>query len=122
MCVDKCPTGIATTGSPKLGAATGCTNTESVPDCKNANAHNTYQVLKYCLPDVTEMNEETAKKWNNAWNLFLDTASGSNVQDVITASKSVWISCLMAPIYAFIFIAIMSAIAEYIAWFCVFIV
>ena len=76
VCVDKCPSGV--TEGTKLSAYTECTPTAAVPDCANAVAHNTVEVLTYCLPDVTEMSDNTAVKWEAAWENFLDTAAGSS--------------------------------------------
>lgn len=41
------------------------------------------------------------------------------MNDLYLASTAIWASIAMAPIYCFIFIAIMSAFAETIAWLCV---
>jgi len=41
------------------------------------------------------------------------------VNDLYLASNAIWVSIAMAPIYSFVFIAIMSAFAEIIAWICV---
>lgn len=41
------------------------------------------------------------------------------MSDLYLASTAIWVSIAMAPIYCFIFIAIMSAFAETIAWLCV---
>jgi hypothetical protein len=41
------------------------------------------------------------------------------VNDLYLASNAIWASIALAPIYCFLFIAIMSAFAEAIAWICV---
>ena len=115
VCVDKCPSAA----DAPIG---GCENTAGVPDCTAVKVRKTFKVLTYCVPDFTDgtsWTPEVKKKWMTVWDTFLATSAGSSVNDLYLASNAIWASIALAPIYCFIFIAIMSAFAEYIAWVCV---
>lgn len=114
VCVDSCP-------KSETETLASCQATNLV-DCKNVRVYKTYTFFKYCVPDFLNDKALTKKQkeaWNAAWDGFLNSSAGSSVNDIISAKSAVWASIFMAPIYCFIFIAIMSAWAEIISWFCV---
>lgn len=80
--------------------------------------------MNYCIPDVTVKAEAIFTKkardnWNFLWEQFKTSNSGSMVYDLYLSSRAIYASIALAPIWCFIFIAIMSAFAETIAWICV---
>lgn len=53
------------------------------------------------------------------WEEFTASSAGGMINDLWLSSNAIWVSVALAPIWSFIFIAIMSAFAETIAWCCV---
>lgn len=81
-------------------------------------------VLTYCVPDFLAAGGQifkpgNDKKWAMLWEEFKNGTAGNAIYDLYLASTAIWASVALAPIYCFIFIGIMSAFAEIIAWCCV---
>jgi len=78
--------------------------------------------LNYCIPDFTDgtsWTPEVKANWRRAWEEFTNSTAGSSIKDLYLASTAIWISIGLAPVYCMLFIGIMSAFAEVIAWICV---
>jgi len=111
ICVEECPT--ATTD--KLD----CQNTEAVPDCTQVNVYKSSLVGVYCIPDVATLPADTKAGWEAAYKAFMNSSAGSYVNDLYLSSTAIFASLGMALVYCFLFMAIMSAFAEYISWICI---
>jgi len=73
--------------------------------------------MNWCLPDPTADSDLVFKttskaQWDQTWAKFKDSSAGSYVFDLYKSSRAIYISMGLAPIWCFIFIAIMSAFAE----------
>jgi len=87
-------------------------------DCSKAiKVRPTIKLGNYCLPDFTHapadiLTPENKAKWDLLWDQFKSSSAGSYVYDLWLSSTAIWVSIGMAPIYCFVFIAVMSAFAE----------
>jgi len=112
ICVEKCPEESTDT--------LNCLNTEHVSKCEtDVHVYKSFTLVNYCIPDVATLPPDVKANWETAYKQFLDSAAGSYVNDLFLTSTAIWISIAMAPVYCFLFVAIMSAFAEYIAWLCI---
>jgi len=80
-------------------------------------------MMNICIPDVRNagkfFNPKTVEKWNSIWEEFKSSSAGGMTNDLYLSSRAIYASIALAPLWCFIFIAIMSAFAETIAWICV---
>jgi hypothetical protein len=81
------------------------------------------EMMNFCVPDFMHADKfftkENKEKWELVWKEFKGSSAGSMANDLYLSSRAIWASIALAPIWCFIFIAIMSAFAETIAWVCV---
>jgi len=110
ICIEKCP---------KKGDTLKYMPTTNVPTFEKAD-YDTISLLDYCFPSSKEELPEAFKVgWTNAKKAFFENPVGVYFNDIIIAKKAVYISLATSIIYSFIFIYLMSAFAEYIAWICI---
>jgi hypothetical protein len=117
ICVNECP---SSTKDKLL-----CEDTKDVVDCddpKKVHVYDSFQLLNFCIPNVSTLRPETKATWEKAYKAFIGTSAGSHLNDIFLSSTGIWISLALAPVYCFVFVAIMSAFAETIAWLCVILV
>jgi hypothetical protein len=134
VCVDKCPTlvsgGDGTTAPVYEPTTIPCDSKYQVKCNANEQKAGSFKVrptirlLTYCVPDFSHapkniFTPENLKTWNLLWDEFKNSSAGSYIYDLYLSSRAIWSCVALAPIWCFIFIAIMSAFAETIAWICV---
>ena len=126
VCVDKCPTlvsennGKAVYDPPQIDYKKGDYKYVS----GSIHMRPTFTVMYYCVPDFTAGSKKIFKdvnqdNWGKMWDEFKNSSAGSGVYDLYLSSRAIYTCVFLAPVWAFIFIAIMSAFAEVIAWVCV---
>jgi hypothetical protein len=76
-----------------------------------------YSVMKVCIPssppDTVVAAIDAAKK------AVLDSAAGAYVEDTQRASRSIYLSLVLAVVYSIVFIYVLSIFGETIAWICI---
>lgn len=109
VCVDKCP---------KKGDKMKMSATKEVQGTEREAQYNTKEVIGYCFP-TGDLPEEFKAGWKAAKDAFLQNPIGSYFNDLYLSSNAIFISFGMSVVYSFVFIYLMSAFAEPIAWICV---
>lgn len=110
VCVKKCP---------KKDEALEFKATAKVKGAVKA-MYPTKNVLNYCFPSSTkELPPKFKEGWVQAKQAFLQNPVGTYFNDLYLSSRAIYISFGMSVVYSFIFIYLMSAFAETIAWVCV---
>lgn len=114
VCVDACPTAET--------IAINCIPTSEVTDCADiTDFYLTKSVFDYCLPpSFDELPAETKETWLMVKASFLSSGIGQYFNDLGVAWTAIRISLVMGCVYCFVYIYLMSAFAETIAWICVF--
>ena len=73
--------------------------------------------MQVCIPssppDLVVVAIDAAKK------AVLDSAAGAYVEDMQRASRSIYLSLVMAVVYSIVFIYVLSIFGETIAWICI---
>jgi hypothetical protein len=73
--------------------------------------------MKVCIPssppDTVVAAIDAAKK------AVLDSAAGAYVEDMQRASRSIYLSLVLAVVYSIVFIYVLSIFGETIAWICI---
>jgi hypothetical protein len=128
VCVDECPKLVSYDKATKVAVY----NPEQVPcvaskyvNCDQPlHMRPTIKIMNWCLPDPTADSDlvfkNTSKaQWDATWAQFKDSSAGSYIYDLYLSSTAIYTCMGLAPVWCFIFIAIMSAFAEQIAWFCI---
>lgn len=111
VCTDKCPKKGDTIKYYKKGSAAASSLVAK---------YDTKAVLNYCFPASAGALSDNAKAiWLQAKAEFLNNPVGKYFNDLYLSSTSIYISFFMSVIYSFVFIYLMSAFAETIAWICV---
>jgi len=77
----------------------------------------THNVLNYCLP--ISGSEDLNKRLDAIKRVLQENPVAANFNDMYLSSRAMFISCGMSVVYSFVFIYLMSAFAETIAWICV---
>ena len=118
VCVDECPTSSTTNVPCTPGKWVTCSESEPL------TVRPTIKLMNWCIPDFTHdadnlFTPENKARWEALWEEFKNGPAGSSAYDLYLSSRAIYVSIAMAPIYCFIFIAVMSAFAETIAWLCV---
>ena len=112
ICVKKCPM--------KADSKLECAKESDSPLCKenkDGKIYNTRGVLNYCFPRSTDDLPASFKAgWKMALNSFKDSKGGAYFNDLYLSSRAIYASIGMSVIYSFVFIFVMSAFAEIIAW------
>jgi hypothetical protein len=114
VCVKKCPMMDNT--------PIECKTTSKVTDCNDASItrYNTKKVIGYCFPASKKaLPKEMHDGWDAALQAFMTNPIGKYFNDLYLSSRAIYWSCAMGMVYCFIFIYIMSAYAETIAWICI---
>jgi hypothetical protein len=114
ICVKKCPMNDTT--------PIECKTTSKVSKCNDPSLqrYNTKQVIGYCFPASTKALPSSMRLgWAQAKASFLANPVGKYFNDMYLSSRAIYWSCGMGLIYCLIYIKIMSAFAEPIAWICV---
>jgi len=96
--------------------------TSYVTDCNAADLprYNTKQVIGYCFPaSKRALPDEMKAGWNAALAAFMQNPIGKYFNDLYLSSRAIYWSMAMGMVYSFIYIYVMSAFAECIAWVCV---
>ena len=110
MCVKECP--------KVAGDAIDCFPTSKVAECKvTGDPYNSKQVVNICFP--TEAPDSIKAGFKQMKAVFENSSAGKYVNDLYLSSTSCYISIGMSVIYCLLYIFLMSAFAEPIAWFCV---
>jgi len=81
--------------------------------------YKSFRLGTYCIPDVETLPPATKAGWEAAYKAFMNSSAGSYVNDLYLSSTAIFASLGMALVYCFLFMAIMSAFAEYISWVCI---
>jgi hypothetical protein len=113
VCVKECPQN----DTKKIE----CKTTSKVSDCNGKHRrYNTKEVIGYCFPKSGKaLPDSMHAGWAAAKEAFLSNPIGKYFNDMYLSSRAIYMSCGMALVYALIYIKIMSAFAEPIAWICV---
>jgi len=114
VCVKACPMDDST--------PIDCKTTSYVHDCNEASftRYNTRGVIDYCFPaSESALPAEMRAGWTAALQAFLSNPIGKYFNDLYLSSRAIYWSIAMGMIYCFIYIYVMSAFAECIAWVCV---
>jgi hypothetical protein len=109
VCVKECPA----TKEDSID----CKPTSTVKECKLNDPYPTTDVVGICIP--AKANENIQKKWHVIKTKLQDSAAGQYANDLYLSSTSCYISIAMSVVYCLVYIYLMSAFAETIAWFCV---
>ena len=111
VCVKKCP---------KVDDELDYFKTAKVGDDGRKAKYTTSLVMGYCFPSHFEtMPADFKLGWAKTKEAFLSNPTGAYFNDLYLSSRAIYWSCGMSVIYSFIFIYLMSAFAEPIAWICV---
>ena len=112
VCVKKCPES-ATEEIEFVPTANVAELPEEAGDWKVKS----YSVMQVCIPssppDLVVVAIDAAKK------AVLDSAAGAYVEDMQRASRSIYLSLVMAVVYSIVFIYVLSIFGETIAWICI---
>ena len=114
VCVKACPT--------EVPFELDCVPNAKVPSCTLAAGaeYKTRAVLDYCFPASTDELPDSFKAgWELAFNTFKSSEAGQFFNDMYLSSRAIYLSIFMSVVYAFLFIGLMSAFAEPIAWLCI---
>lgn len=112
VCVESCPTAD--------GEAVKFRKTSHVAD--GVKGYATTEVVTYCFPHASSLPEDMVQGWKMAKDQFLNSSTGQYFNDLWLSSRAIYASIGMAPIYCFVFIAVMSAFAETISWIIIILV
>lgn len=107
VCVKTCPT--------ELPFELDCMPNAKVPACAvdAMFQYKTRPLLDYCFPASTDDLPATFKAgWELALGTFKSSEAGQFFNDMYLSSRAIYLSIFMSVVYAFIFIALMSAFAE----------
>lgn len=76
--------------------------------------------MDFCLPsNKHDLPDNVKKGFEMVREQFKKTAGASYIEDISKAGRAVKYSCLTGILYAFVFIYLLSAFAEPIAWICI---
>jgi hypothetical protein len=95
-----------------------CKATAVVPDCKPTEPYPSKTIVNICFP--TEVTESMREGLDKVKSVFENSSAGEYANDLFVSSTSCYISIAMSIVYCLAYIYLMSAFAEPIAWFCVF--
>ena len=116
VCVKECP---------KNGVKSDCKTTKAHKDeCPTPeyDSADTFGV-GYCLPETVEgLPDNTKASLKVIKDSFMTGGSGQFVIDISKAWKSVCICSFLSFIICIAYVKLMSAVAEPVAWFCVFLI
>lgn len=85
--------------------------------------YTTSSVMDYCIPSRKEELPKIAQQGiMQIKQMFKDTPGASYIEDISKAGRAVKYSCMSGIFYSFVFIYLMSAFAETIAWMCIILV
>ena len=113
VCVDECPK----SDSGKINFQPN----SAVPDNTTLSSfrrYNTKKVLGYCFPTV-DLDPQLKAGWKAAKNAFLANPIGKYFNDMYLYSTAMFISVGMSLVYTILYILILSAFAEPLAWICI---
>ena len=115
LCVKKCP--------QSKGEAIECPSVYGANACGGSVSDNTYdtdEVMGYCMPDMDDLKDDRPaayEAWKTAMNTLLTSnPAGQQLKDLYNASRAIYWSIAMSFVYCLLYIYLMSAFAEYIAW------
>jgi hypothetical protein len=80
---------------------------------------NTKSTMHYCLPNFDDLDYENQVKWYGMLAELMSNPAISWIQDLYLSSRAIYISMAMAFVYCTLYLYLMSAFAEPIAWFIV---
>ncbi len=128
VCVKACPSGTDTASVNKVHCvvdgkpATGSTCVPASGGLQTA-PYATHAVGPFCLPTSYSSLPPKAKDGINiVKKQIMSGQSGKTITNMVNAKSAILISFVMGFVYSLIFLYLMSAFAEQIAWFCVFLV
>lgn len=111
--------GICVKHCPKNNDTLDCKTTSHVAACPKAH-YSTRDVVNYCFPASTsELPDSFKEGWKLAFQTFMQNPVGKYFNDMYLSSRAIYWSFALGVVYSFIFIYLMSAFAETIAWVCV---
>ena len=115
VCVKTCP---------KIeDEAADCKTTSHVPSCtfKPENKYDSKASgLGFCIPvSIDALPSNFKEGWKNAMEVFKGSSVGQYFNDLYLSSRAIYWSMAMGFVYCFVYIYLMSAFAETIAWICV---
>jgi F0F1-type ATP synthase assembly protein I len=117
VCVKTCPT--------KASRAIVCNSDDEIICNSNsvkAAIYASHEVVGYCIPDLKDLKEQDPnmfKAWNIAFKELTNNPAGRKMQDLYLSSNAIYTSIVMSFVYCILFIYLMSAFAETIAWACI---
>jgi solute carrier family 44 protein 1 (choline transporter-like protein)/choline transporter-like protein 2/4/5 len=116
VCVKECPK----SKTDSIACAPGYENVYPYNLCGTVNVYDTHTMLDYCLPDIGALKRdypEYAETWSTAFKQMLSSnPAGNSIQDLYLSSRAIYWSMAMSFVYCILYIYILSAFAEYIAW------
>ena len=77
----------------------------------------TSDVFNFCFPKIESGQVKEAVEKIKDW--MRSSSNGKYVYDLYLSSRAIYISCAMSLVYSFLYIYLMSAFAETIAWIAV---
>ena len=116
-------TGVCVRACPKKDeviAAADFAKTSTFVDATIKAEYTTLSVMDFCLPsNKHELPDDIKKGFEMVQEQFRESPGASYIEDISKAGKAVKYSFLTGILYAFVFIYLMSAFAEPIAWLCI---
>jgi len=107
LCVAKCP---------KKGEKVRYISASGENTYPEASPFDTVSVANYCLFELSSMTVEDKAYWTYKVQELLSNPTTAWIQDLYLSSRAIYASMAMAFVYCVLYIYLMSAFAEYIAW------
>uniref|UniRef100_A0A7S3N2V9 Choline transporter-like protein n=1 Tax=Strombidium inclinatum TaxID=197538 RepID=A0A7S3N2V9_9SPIT len=115
ICVSECP--------KEDTLVVDCKTTSHVKACafrKDQRYDSKPSGMGFCVPvSIDALPDNFKEGWRNAMDVFQQSSVGRYFNDMYLSSRAIYWSMAMAFVYCFIYIYLMSAFAEPIAWICV---
>lgn len=116
VCVKECP--------QKSAGKLECFDLTSKTNCDILSSdqyYNSRDILGICFPQSKDDLPESLKEnWASFKEAFKSNKAGSMVYDLYLSSRAIYISIGLSFVYSLLFIYLMSAYAETLAWVCIF--
>lgn len=115
VCVKACPKSKTDT----IECAPSGTNFP-YDDCSTASVYDTHTTMGYCFPDMGALKRDYPDLYDS-WKLAFETMltsnpAGQQFQDMYNSSNAIYTSMAMSFVYCMVYIYLLSAFAEPIAW------
>jgi hypothetical protein len=114
VCVKACPTSDA-----ELVNGADCKDNSKVT-CAGSHGYNSIDVMDYCIPkNVDSLTEAQQAGVKLVYEEFKKSGGGKIIMDLYYSSTAIYVSFGLSFVWSLIFIYLMSAFAETLAWCCV---